>query len=203
MRIGIDFDNTIVCYDSLFHQLAAERGLIPAGLPADKESVRNFLREQGREDDWTELQGLAYGLRIGEAVAFANVRSFLCRCRAAAIPTWIISHKTRRPFRGPQADLHEAARGWLREQGFHAADGPGLLDEQVIFEETKAGKLRRIAELRCTHFIDDLPEFLDAPNFPPDVERVLFDPQERHAGKSAFPCISSWQLMAERLLDGK
>ena len=34
--VGIDFDNTIVCYDRLFRRLAVERGLIDAGVPAAK-----------------------------------------------------------------------------------------------------------------------------------------------------------------------
>ena len=32
MILGVDFDNTIVAYDSLFHRVALERGLIPADL---------------------------------------------------------------------------------------------------------------------------------------------------------------------------
>ena len=44
MRLGLDFDNTIVCYDGLFHRVAREEGLIPAALPATKSDVRNHLR---------------------------------------------------------------------------------------------------------------------------------------------------------------
>src|SRR6185437_11131914 len=40
MRIGIDFDNTIACYDGVFHAAALERGLIPKDLARDKNSVR-------------------------------------------------------------------------------------------------------------------------------------------------------------------
>ena len=36
MRIGIDFDNTIACYDGVFHQAALERGLIPPILPTTR-----------------------------------------------------------------------------------------------------------------------------------------------------------------------
>jgi hypothetical protein len=32
MRIGLDFDNTIACYDGVFHAAALERGLIPEAL---------------------------------------------------------------------------------------------------------------------------------------------------------------------------
>ena len=40
MRIGVDFDNTIVCYDTLFHRLAVEEGLIPPDIPPRKEIGR-------------------------------------------------------------------------------------------------------------------------------------------------------------------
>ena len=50
-RIGIDFDNTIVCYDDVFHEVAREQGLIPNDLPANKGAVRDHLRAIGREDD--------------------------------------------------------------------------------------------------------------------------------------------------------
>ena len=32
MRIGIDFDNTIVSYDALFHKVAREQGVIVRGI---------------------------------------------------------------------------------------------------------------------------------------------------------------------------
>jgi hypothetical protein len=31
MRIGLDFDNTIICYDAVFASAAVERGLLPPG----------------------------------------------------------------------------------------------------------------------------------------------------------------------------
>ena len=35
MRIGIDFDNTIVSYDTLFHKVAVEQGAVPGRLHAE------------------------------------------------------------------------------------------------------------------------------------------------------------------------
>lgn len=64
MRLGIDFDNTIVCYDELFHRVALEQGLIPADLPVNKSEVRNHLRRVGKEPLWTEMQGSVYGARM-------------------------------------------------------------------------------------------------------------------------------------------
>ena len=81
MRIGIDFDNTIVCFDTLFHRAAVEKSLIPADLPLSKTSVRDYLRREGREEAWTELQGYVYGVKIHDAAPFPGVLEFFARCR--------------------------------------------------------------------------------------------------------------------------
>lgn len=200
MLIGVDFDNTIVCYDELFHQLALERSLIPPSLPANKETVRDYLRQQDREEAWTELQGYAYGARIREAVPFPGVTEFFQKCRDWGIPICVISHKTRQPVRGPNADLHQAALAWLEDLGFLDHRGIGLPAKSVFFEETKEQKLRRIADERCSHFVDDLPEFLSHPEFPVSVERILFDPWSRYAGKVPFGHASSWSELRKHLL---
>ncbi len=192
MILGIDFDNTITCYDRLFHRLANERGLVPDALPARKEAVRDYLRSQGLEDAWTELQGLAYGLRIDEAEPFPGVERFFSLCRDGGVAVAVISHKTRWPVRGPRVDLQQAARGWLAARGFHDPAGIGLPPSRVYFEEAKEAKLRRIADCGCTHFLDDLPEFLDLPDFPPGVERLLFDPWRRRQDPARWVTLSSW-----------
>jgi hypothetical protein len=200
MLFGIDFDNTIVCYDKLFHQLALERSLIPPDLPADKETVRDYLRQSDREDAWTELQGYAYGPRIQEAVPFPGVKDFFLRCRETGIPVCVVSHKTRKPVRGPDVDLHHAARAWLEVQGFLDDPGIALPTNCIFFEEAKEQKLQRIVDEGCSHFIDDLPEFLGLPGFPEHVERVLFDPWNRHVGKVSFERVSSWSVLRATLL---
>ncbi len=44
-------------------------------LPPTKQAVRDFLRATGREADWTELQGIAYGPRIADAEPFPGVKT--------------------------------------------------------------------------------------------------------------------------------
>lgn len=192
MRLGIDFDNTIVCYDRVFHQIAIERKIIPPELPMYKNAIRDYLREHGREEQWTELQGYVYGERMSAALPFPGVIECLATCLRQGISVYIISHKTRRPYRGPAYDLHQTARDWLQTQGFFDADRVGLLPQQVFFEISQEQKLQRIAEVGCTHFLDDLPEFLGNPGFPGQVERLLFDPNESHRTESRFARIRSW-----------
>lgn len=199
-RIGVDFDNTIVSYDGLFHRLARERALIPAGLTASKSVVRDYLRAADREDDWTELQGLAYGPRMHEADPFPGVREFFATGIRDGYDLFIVSHKTRRPYRGGDWDLHEAARGWLERHGFFAADGIGLDRERVFFETTKASKLERVGALGLDLFIDDLPELLAEAAFPDSVRALLFDPSDASAALP-FERARSWQELAALLLE--
>jgi hypothetical protein len=171
--LGIDFDNTIVSYDELFWRVAVEQQLVPESLPVAKTEVRNHIRSIGREPEWTAMQGMVYGDRIVEAKAFPGVIDFFRACNAAQIPLYIVSHKTKFPIAQGGCDLHAAARGWLKEQG--------ILDlipaDHVYFELTREAKLARLVESGCTHFIDDLPEFLCMPGFPKSVTRIFFNPQ--------------------------
>jgi hypothetical protein len=180
MILGVDFDNTIVSYDALFHRVAVDRGLIPADLPPRKNDVRDFLRNEGRENDWTELQGYVYGPRMTGAQPFPGVMEFFQRAAQRGIPLHIISHKTRKAVLGPAYDLQQTAREWLAAQGFHDPQGGGVPVERVHFGETRAAKIAHIRAAGCTVFIDDLEEtFLEA-DFPPGVRRILF-------GASAAP----------------
>lgn len=174
LHLGIDFDNTIICYDAVFHRVAREQGLIPATTPPTKEAVRDHLRASGREEAWTALQGEVYGRRLREAEPFPGALAFLAAARREGIPWSIISHKTRHPYRGPAWDLHAAALDWLAFMGFFDPEGLGLGREAVHFSETKEGKLDRIRSVGCTHFLDDLPEILLAPTFPEGTVRLLF-----------------------------
>lgn len=197
--IGVDFDNTIVGYDRLFHRVCCERGLIPEDLPPNKSDVRDYLRAVGREDDWTEVQGYVYGARMREADPFPGVLEFFRACAERGVPVCIISHKTQYPFMGERYDLHASARGWLEVQGFFDGDGIGLPRERVHFELTREEKLRRIGCTGCTHFIDDLPEILTEDGFPAGVERILFDPNSSHGNDNRFTRVESWLQIREKL----
>ncbi len=200
MRIGIDFDNTIVCYDGVFHRAAVERDLIAPEVPDDKTAVRDHLRRQGREQDWIELQGYVYGSRMDLAAPYPGFTEFLAQAPAAGIEIRIISHRTRHPYGGPRYDLHAEARRFLERTGCLNGDGGGVAAAEVFFELTKADKLDRIASEACDVFVDDLPEFLTEPAFPVRVERVLFDPKGAHAAAAAYRSVGSWPELSRLLL---
>jgi len=192
MRIGLDFDNTIVCYDDIFHKIALEKGLIPSDHPKNKGSVRDYLREHGKEDVWTEMQGYVYGKRLREAAPFPGVFEFLRFCHDNGIFVSIVSHKTRYPYAGEKYDLHQAAFDWLEYQGYLDSEGTDLPKELVFLELTKLAKIKRIKSLNCTHFVDDLPELFAEPSFSKDVYPILFDPNDNNLCAHDLHRVSSW-----------
>lgn len=198
MLVGVDFDNTIVCYDSVFHKVAVEKKLIPKDLPVSKGQVRDYLRQKGQEDRWTELQGYVYGDRMQDAAPFPGVLAFFSWCREQGISVRIISHRTRKPFRGPQYDLHQAANVWIRHYGFY--ERMGLSPEHVHFELTRKEKLDRIGQEDCDMFIDDLPEILAEPGFPANVESILFDPNKRYENEDHFQRATSWKQIMQLIM---
>jgi hypothetical protein len=201
MIIGVDFDNTLVCYDPLFHQLATHNQWIDPATPVSKAAVRNAMRAANHEAQWVHLQGEVYGRSIAQASPFPHALAFFRACHHANIQLYIISHKTRHPAGGQSYDLHAAARRWLIEQGFCDPARGGLDESRVYFEATARAKLARIGQLRCDHFIDDLPEFLADPAFPVTTRKWLFDPSgNASASFQGGGVLASWSQALDRLI---
>ena len=198
MIIGVDFDNTIVCYNKLFYSVALKKRIIPKNLTPVKEDIRNYLRRKNKEHLWTELQGYVYGPCIFNAKPFPGVKDFFVFCHKRKIPVYIISHKTLYPFLGLKHNLHDYAHQWMERQKFYDPK-LGLSKKKVFFELTKEGKLNRIKKQRCTHFIDDLSEFLLENNFPSGVKRILFDPNGKCSSNKEFECIKSWKELIRKI----
>jgi hypothetical protein len=199
MFIGVDFDNTIVRYDSLFHRACVDEGLIPASVPANKSAVRDYLRGMGKEEQWTAMQGVVYGSRMSEAEPMPGVLDFFRACRSAGVPVAIVSHKTRYPYIGDPHDFHAAAYGWLEENGFFNASNIGLERQRVFFELSKAEKIARIRSIGCDVFIDDLPEIFSDPAFPAGVDRILFDPGVAAPKDYPYKRVGSWDELSGML----
>jgi hypothetical protein len=205
MRIGIDFDNTLACYDGVFHAAAVESGLIPAdGVGTDKTSVRDYLRAQGRDGDFTELQGYVYGPGMKHVRLYPGADVALDMLKRRGAELFVISHKTRAPFAGPAYDLHKHAREFLTAQRLVDTEGAHFAPEHIFFELTKTDKVARAAELGCKIFIDDLPEILAMEGFAPGTRKVLFDPHGHYPGGDwqgrSFERFERWDAIADTIL---
>jgi hypothetical protein len=202
LRIGIDFDNTIIAYDRVFCAAAKESGLLGDGFVGRKQAVRDAIRLlPDGEMAWQRLQGRVYGKGIGGATIIPGFEEFLRRCRAERSAVAIVSHKTEYGhYDAERVNLRQAARDWMAARGL--LDGEfGVPSENVFFESTRADKLARIAALSCTHFIDDLEEVLTDPAFPPQVARILLAHGEQPRPDAPYSVCATWREIEERIFE--
>ena len=192
MRIGIDFDNTIVCYDGIFYDVAIAENLSPTYVGKSKQEVKDYLCEDGRETDWTNLQGKVYGSHIAHANPYAGVIDFVSQAQSSGHRCFIISHRSQFPYAGELVDLHKAAGKWLEEKDLAETIGK----ERIFFKVTKAEKIATIGELECDVFIDDLDDIVGADKFPHNTQGILFDPNDRHLDDNRYLRLNSWSSIA-------
>ena len=202
MCIGVDLDNTIICYDRVFSRVAFEKGLVSGDSvqPLGKQEVKSEIERRHGSATWTALQGEIYGHRLHEADPFPGVVEFFRQCRERDIPTRIISQKTEYPALGPRYDLRRSALAWLEAHGWFDTNDIGLPRSHVEFHAVLPDKLRAIGRHGCRLFIDDLPGVLTATDFPAQTGRVLFDPRGSHACHDGVEHVTSWDQVLERFI---
>jgi len=188
LLIGLDFDNTIVCYDKAIFRLADKSLKLPYDLPRTKLAIRDYLREANREHEWTAFQGELYGPGMSYAEPFEHSIETLQVLKAAGCSLRIVSHRSLKPYAGPAHDLHAAARAWIDEN--LALDL--IVNSQAFFYETMHQKIAAIGALECDIFLDDLPIVLGDEVFPSTCQPILFDPENFHA-KVNFVRITHWK----------
>lgn len=172
--IGVDFDGTIVIYDELFYDLAIQKNLISLETPKIKKEIRNQIQRLPNGDaEWQKLQAIVYGEKIKEANPAEGVLDFFDLCKRNDIKINIISHKTRYSNSGEsKIDFIISANEWLKINGFF--DKNLISGDNVFFEPTRKDKIRKIKDLNCTHFIDDLEEIFSEEEFPQEVKKILY-----------------------------
>ena len=195
--IGVDFDNTLVSYDDLMHEVARDQGFISPELSGGKHAIRERIRQSAAgERGWQKVQSLVYGPKIDRATLIDGVQMFFIRCRQGGISVRIISHKTEFAAGDEgKTNLRAAALTWMERRGFFREEGLGLSAQDVFFESTRDEKIERIRQLGCTHFIDDLEETFLEPSFPPHVEKLLYAPWGPARTPSGVRRFSSWQAI--------
>ena len=193
IRLGLDFDNTIINYESLFHKVAVERGLIPQKFPPHKKIIRDFLIEKEIEEEFTLIQAEVYGKRILEAKPTKNFIQSIQNInkRVEFLDIFIVSHKTKNPYKGPKYDLHHAALSWLENNQFFSKSYLNFSEENVFFEISKNDKIKRIEKLNCNYFVDDLPNILEMIN--PNCKRILYDPYQDFKNENQFLHLKDWE----------
>ena len=203
MIIGLDFDNTIVCYDQAIVKLSQSIPDLPSSISRTKLGLRDHLRATGREAEWTAFQGTLYGPGMEHAEPFDGALETMLKVVADGHRLVIISHRSRHPYAGPPHDLHAAARAWVAQRLQSLGLFSCTVDDAptVNFLETREEKITMIGKLACDVFVDDLPEVLNDTHFPSKTKPVLFDPAREHIAKPNSHQLNDWHHLPRILAD--
>ena len=202
MKIGIDFDNTIAGYDTLFREAAMEEGIIDGNWEGKwKTELRNHLRRQPNgEKIWMKLQGQVYGKYMHRAEMLPGVANFLISCNVRGHKIYIVSHKTEYGHFDPEKiPLRKEALKWMEIRRFFDPEYFGLDWKDVFFADTREEKIDIIARLKCGWFIDDLPEVFEEKHFPDFSQKILFGSYKPEQFQN-ITVLNSWRKISEKIL---
>ncbi|MDB3920167.1 hypothetical protein N9349_05380, partial [Candidatus Pelagibacter sp.] len=176
LRIGIDFDNTIVNYDGLFSKVAKKLKLNLDNYPTKKESIKKeiFKKKNGLKI-WQRLQGKVYGEFIANAKIFDGLRKFIIHSNLKNHKIFIVSHKTHLGhYDEKKISLRKAAIDFLNSKKIINSSITGIKKKNIFFYTTRGKKITQIKKLNLNFFIDDLSEVLCDKNFPTKTKKILF-----------------------------
>ena len=163
IKIGIDFDNTIVNYDSSFHQEAIKRKIFTKSQREQnsKNVLKNRLISRKKEEEWTNIQGIVYGKKMFRAKPYKDSVKFINKySNKKNFELFIVSHKTLHPIIGEKINLHKISKDWIFKKKIFKNKKIEWINKHVFFLQTKEEKIEKIIELKCDYFIDDLAEIL-------------------------------------------
>ena len=177
MLIGLDFDNTIANYDSVFREICFQYDLLEDGWQGTKKELKQVILSLPKgEETWMRIQGKVYGEFMHKAELMPGIANFLHHCKIKEIPICVISHKTEYGhFDDKKISLRNEAMKWMGEKNLFNKSYFSLTKDKVFFSSTRKEKVKKISTIGCSHFIDDLVEVFEEPHFPQDTKRILLD----------------------------
>ena len=167
MLIGIDFDNTIACYDKVFRKVAKNQKIVNKNWIGKKTDLKKLiLKSKGGKELWMKIQGMVYGQYMKNAEIMDGFENFLTISKHLNIDICIISHKTKYGhFDKKKIEFRKEALKWIKKNKILDAN-------KVYFADTREEKISLINDLNCDIFIDDLIEVLDHDNLDKNIRRI-------------------------------
>ena len=193
MRIGFDFDNTIVNYDLFFTQIANE--LILEYLESPKNSIKNYYEvELGQPNSWKEIQFKVYCELISKITPSEKFITFLNWLIDNKHDIFIVSNKTQNiKINNKNLNLRHPAEKWIEK------NIPIFNKERIFFESSAIAKIRKIKSLSLDFFVDDLITILNHHQFPFTTKKILFNSKLHELNKIYIA--SNWDEVKKYIID--
>ena len=199
MRVGLDFDNTLARYDSVFASIAKKEELVNEEWNGTKQELKSIIQtiEEG-DKIWQKIQGQVYGPSMQMAEMFPGIALFLLRCKFQNANVFIVSHKTKYGhFDETKTPLRQAALKWMEGHGFFDKDEFSIPKENVFFTATRKEKVEKIESLDLDVFVDDLEEVFGEDGFP-KIKKILFS---KEAKNRHHDCVySNWSDISKSII---
>ena len=195
MRIGFDFDNTIVDYTPVFTKIANDLGLKYENNP--KNSIKYYFEnELDNPSSWKEVQLQVYCELINSIKPSDKLSDLIKWLIDYNHDFFIVSHKTQTIKSGnSKTNLREPANKWIEN------NLPLFKKERIFFESSALAKVRKINSLRLDYFVDDLLTILKHHQFPKETKKILFNSTTNKDKK--FYKASSWDEVKKIILDNE
>ena len=158
IRVGFDFDNTIINYDNLFYKISLKKGLITKKVGKSKESIKNYLIKNYSINIWQKIQSEVYSESISLAKPNNEIIKLIKYLIKNNIEVFIVSHKTKFPYFGNRINLHKLSLKWINKNIIKK--NIKIKKKNIFFETTEKKKINKIKKLKLSHFIDDLDKIL-------------------------------------------
>ena len=89
--IGIDFDNTIVCYESIFQDLAEKNNWIQSENKLTKRDTKDRILDlKNGIVKWKTIQSIVYSDLISNAIPMQGVFEFIKKCNIHNVDVYIV-----------------------------------------------------------------------------------------------------------------
>jgi len=194
IKLGIDLDNTIICYDELIYKLAKKK-FYKLNLNKNlnsKNIIKSEIINNYNNAEWTKLQGLIYGEKLNYASLFDDFYNTIKQLKNY-YDIYIVSHKTKHPSIGKKVNLRKASKNFLRNKNISYCENELIKNENIFFTNTKKEKIEIIKKNKIDIFIDDLDGILK--DLPESIYKIHFS-----KNKLQYKNLFSWKKINNFLI---
>tara|TARA_X000000950_G_scaffold289425_1_gene413265 strand:+ start:7708 stop:9231 length:1524 start_codon:yes stop_codon:yes gene_type:complete len=197
IKLGIDLDNTIICYDDLLYKLAKKKfSKIKINKNKNtKKKIKTEIINNYNNREWTKLQGLIYGKELVKASLFKDFYKTVNYLKDH-YEIFVVSHKTKYPAIGKKIDLRKASKKFLCKNKISYCKDELIKNKNIFFANSKKEKINIIRKKKLDIFIDDLNEILRC--LPKDVKKIHFSKK-----KINYLNFHKWQQIKNYLISKK
>lgn len=168
IKFGFDLDNTVINYDKAIEKWCSKNKIY---IFKNVIELKLYISKLGNyQNRWLDIQEWLYTEGLAYATLQTGVKTIFDYLLLKNSHLYVISHKSSISAK-KKLDLINPVWVWLNKELNQYFENSKI---EIYFEETREKKINRITNLGITHFLDDLVEIFQNPNFPRQTKAFWF-----------------------------